>query len=296
VLFVESFNSHFEGRFRTSIKQFAAAETCFRERTTGTSWERSTMRLFRAFALKYHGAMSGLDELFWQAIADARARGDRYLETTMRIFGTIIWLVRDDPEGGRGSLARATWMPPEGVFHLQHWHEIEALTDLVLYEGSGATTAADLEPRFAAFRASLLLRVQIVRAVYCWVRGRLLLAAAAAGTAEPKRVSRELAHLARLLERERIGYATVYACELRAARAALDGNAEAAVAELDCGITAAGDQMLLHAAAARRRKGQLLGGDQGAALVAEADAWMKSEHIVNPARMTEVYLPGRWSR
>ena len=50
--------------------------------------------------------------------------------------------------------------------------------------------------------------------------------------------------------------------------------------------------MLLYAAAARRRLGEMLGGDEGRALVETADAWMRSETIVNPERMTEVFAPG----
>ena len=49
--------------------------------------------------------------------------------------------------------------------------------------------------------------------------------------------------------------------------------------------------MTLYAAAARRRRGELLGG-AGRELVAAADAVMAARGVVNPARFAEMYAPG----
>ena len=49
--------------------------------------------------------------------------------------------------------------------------------------------------------------------------------------------------------------------------------------------------MWLHAAVARRRRGQLLGGDEGRALIADADAWMAGEGVKNPERMCAALAP-----
>jgi hypothetical protein len=48
----------------------------------------------------------------------------------------------------------------------------------------------------------------------------------------------------------------------------------------------------LYADAARRRLGELLGGEQGRALVAQANSWMTGQNIHNPARMTAMLAPG----
>jgi hypothetical protein len=50
--------------------------------------------------------------------------------------------------------------------------------------------------------------------------------------------------------------------------------------------------MHLFAASARRRLGQLRGGDEGRALVEQADAWMRQQEIQRPDRWTAMIAPG----
>ncbi len=49
--------------------------------------------------------------------------------------------------------------------------------------------------------------------------------------------------------------------------------------------------MALHAACARRRQGEVLGGEAGRGLVARADAWMTEQKIRNPERMAAMLAP-----
>jgi hypothetical protein len=51
-------------------------------------------------------------------------------------------------------------------------------------------------------------------------------------------------------------------------------------------------EMKLFAAAARRRQGELLSGDQGRALVTQADAFMAGQRIQDPPRMAQLFVPG----
>lgn len=50
--------------------------------------------------------------------------------------------------------------------------------------------------------------------------------------------------------------------------------------------------MKLYTAAARRHLGRLLGGDRGRELVSQADAWLSSEGVRNPARLAAMLTPG----
>jgi hypothetical protein len=54
--------------------------------------------------------------------------------------------------------------------------------------------------------------------------------------------------------------------------------------------------MALHAAVARRRRGELVGGTEGAALVEAANAWMHAQGIVRPDGIVGMLAPGRFVR
>ena len=53
-------------------------------------------------------------------------------------------------------------------------------------------------------------------------------------------------------------------------------------------------EMGLHAASSRRQLGVLLGGDDGAAMVAQAEEAMKGLGVRVPERYAQMLLPGRW--
>jgi len=50
--------------------------------------------------------------------------------------------------------------------------------------------------------------------------------------------------------------------------------------------------MPLYAAVARRRQGELQGGDEGRGLVEVADFWMQTQKIKRPERWTAMLAPG----
>jgi hypothetical protein len=50
--------------------------------------------------------------------------------------------------------------------------------------------------------------------------------------------------------------------------------------------------MAMHAAATRMRLGRLVGGDEGARLEREAEAWMSERGVRRPERLTAMLAPG----
>ena len=80
---------------------------------------------------------------------------------------------------------------------------------------------------------------------------------------------------------------------IRAGLANIGGDRSAALAHLQKAETAfAAVDMALHTAVARRHRGTIAGGLEGAALVRAADEWMAGQGIKNPARMASMLAPG----
>ncbi len=294
LLLADGAASFFEGRFAPAVRSLETAETVSGEAQTAMTYERNNTRVFRIHALRLLGALRQQHALIREFVRNGRQRGDRYLETTLRLLQGQALLACDDVGGARASIEEATWSPPEQGFHLQHWYELRARAELAIYERTAAAAVATLQPRFDALDRSMLLRVKLVRADAAALRGRLLLAAAAAGDAAGPRLD-EVAAIARRLTRERAGYATVYAALLRAGVAAVGTRAsveDARAALREAIQLATRHDMALHLAAARDWLGGLVGGAEGDALRAAAAAYAAAEGVVAPDRMFALQAPG----
>ena len=294
VLIADGAARFFEGRFAPALVSLDETETVFAAGPAGLTYERNNARVFRVHTLRVLGHLRRQGTLIAEQVRTGRQRGDRYLETTLTLLQGHSLLARGELEAARASIEDATWSPPDAGFHLQHWYELRAQVELAIYERSARPALEALAPRFAALQRSMLLRVKLVRADAICLRARLLVAAAAEGDTRD-RARADVISLVRRLERERVGYATVYALLLRAglgsfgASHGVDDTISALRQAVDCATESA---MALHLAAARDYLGRLLGGDEGESLRAEASAYATGEGIADPDRLFEMIAPG----
>ena len=145
-----------------------------------------------------------------------------------------------------------------------------------------------------------MMRTEAVRLRVWDLRARAALAAGSHHDTDP----RSRAELLRIVERstrrmarERPPWAATRAQLTMAGLCLTRGRpteARELLAIAECGFETA--HMLLHAAAARRRRGEITDSAEGRALMARADAWMSDQSIRNPARMTDMIVPGRDQR
>ena len=283
--------AYFCGEFPAAVEHLKKGEEIMRAHPAGKGWELTNARMFLLLSMRFLGETAALTERVHELLRDAERRGDRYAETTLTRALNVVWLVRDDVAGARRAIERRSWSPPKGTFHLQHWYEVRADADTSLYAGELGGRAEAILDGIERSEKALLGRVASVHAENAWIRGRVGLQQLGDGDASGRGlVERAL----RRLDGRAEPYAAVWAQLLRAGLHLIRGDEEPGLTALgDAERLARATSMNLTAAAAQLRRGQLLGGEAGDALVAEARAWMREQGIRNPERMARVWCPGR---
>jgi hypothetical protein len=219
-------------------------------------------------------------------LKEAQERDDRYAITNLTlVLGTFVRLAADEPEQARCQIEQVMTQWSQQGFHVQHMEALYDEAQIALYQQPQGRAAQDrLEARWTTLTWSHFYRVQQVRIYMRDLHGRCALAAGGLRSAERD---------ARLLQREQAPWAEELARLIQAQAALARGATARAVTLLREAI--AGFErvaMALHAAAARRLLGRVVGGEEGQTLIAQADEWMKGQRIENPGRLACLLAPG----
>jgi hypothetical protein len=226
-----------------------------------------------------------------QLLSAAVEQGNVFAATDLRTRLNMIWLAADNPTRARDEVISAMTIWPRKGFHLQHYSSLVALAQIELYTGDYELAWKHLESQMGPLERSMLLRIQGIRIDAMQIRARLALASAAGSRRQGQ--LRLADKLATKIEREEMAYANPLATLIRAGVARQSGDDARAISLAE---TAAKDfdaaHMRLYAVAARRRVGEMIGGDRGRQLLAETEEWMSKQQIKNPARMVNLIAPG----
>jgi hypothetical protein len=278
------------GRWKDGNALCAEAEALLRDRCTGVAWELTSARAFSIGCMVNLGAIADLCDRVPDWLRDAEDRGDLYAATSYRVgYSPFRLLAADDVEGARADLEKAIVQWSQHGFHVQHYNHMLGVVHVELYGGNAERAWSHIEEKWPALQKSLLLRIELVRHEARVARARSALAAAK-GHKDRERLLTIVERDIKALRAENVAWAMAWADVLSAALAAARGNRETALAELErAEASFAAVDMPLHAACARRRRGQL---SKDTVLIASADTWMADQRIVNPARMSDVMAAG----
>jgi len=179
-------------------------------------------------------------------------------------------------------------------FHVTHYYELLARTNLSLYAGDAREAHAFLEARWRPMWRSLIPgRIQSIR-VSAWdLRARTALAVAVADASARDALLRDVAREASALSREDLPHAAARALTLEAAIAHLRGDRASTVRHLSDAL-AAFDALGMHlnAGAVRSVLASLVPPEDAAKLRESAAAYFASESLQRPARFVSMLVPG----
>ncbi len=260
-----------------------------------TSQEAAAIHIYGGLTRLYLGEISELQRLIPGAVREAEQRGDRYLAVTLRCRLGIVWLARDDPDGGLLDLEYGigSWASDRNGFDVTHFYALFGRCENALYRGDARAAEAALALDLPLLERSLLLRVLMVRTEVLHLRGRIAIAlGTAARGSERTRHASQARGFARRLRRARLPLSRALSPLLEAGAAMLDGqraSAELALASALEALRALDTR--LYAAAAAWQLGRLTGGSAHAALRDQATAFMKQQGIQHPERMATMLAP-----
>jgi hypothetical protein len=281
------------GRWRDAARLFEQGMKGMRDHGVGLRWETTLAELYLTSSLFYLGETRDLARLVPLLLRDALERGDVYSQHGLKGWrSNVAWLVMGRPDEARAHAedVAANRTTAEG-FHLQHWFELLAQTQIDLYVGDVAGAWQRLEVGWPLLTASHLLRVQNIRIESGYLRARVLLARHFAGSGD-KRTLKEALGLARALDREGAAWAAALAENVRALVAMAQGDRAGAEERLGIAERAfATCDMALFANVARYRRGQANSGPSGFAWQADARLAMQEQAVADPEAIARMLCP-----
>jgi hypothetical protein len=283
------------GEFVNALEYEERGLKTFNDHCTGVTWEIDSADLIAIWSMFQLGRFTELRQRVHSLIRAARERGDLFAETSLSIgLPNSAWLAADQPEEARRVCNDVMGRWSHRDYHLQHYWAWVSLRQAELYEGRGQDAWDSINETWRDIRRALFLRIQAVRIEATHVRARAAIGAAAAATEPSKRSALvKAAHKdARRLSREPSRWGRAVGRLAAAGVSGLRGNPEKAIVGFREAQTMLEEHdMHLYASVAMRRRGELLGGDEGEDLITAADRRISEMGVANPERMAEMVSP-----
>jgi hypothetical protein len=267
------------------------AEAIFRAQCSDVLWEVTSAQQLAITALYWLGRFRELDERVVRYQQEALERGSRHVHASLELFGGHMRLLaQDDPKAARGRIKEAVALFSRDRFLLQHAGEVFALSCIDQYEQRPLDAQRIAAAREGA-ETSYLSRTVVGRYVLLDAEARLCVEMGQRSAGSARTAAQRLHAISR--EMARLGLATEAAeSKLWKAHAvALEGRLDEVPALLVAAEEAASTHATALALAIRYRRGRLIAGDEGKALVQDVVKRFKAEGVRNAPRMVNAFVP-----
>ncbi len=287
--------SLYRGRFVGARPHLEQAQSILRSKCTNVAWELSMVRTYLIMVLYHLGDIPGLERTMAVTLADADERDDVHTSLLNRLaFGPMPALAAGDLDGARAILAdcEAQW-PSQMQTSTYVYVKLLTRGRLERYARRPAAAWEAFEEHWPAIVRSLMLTKQPFRIFL--LHDRACTALWLAWDSEPqmrRRMLDKAAKDARVMLRQGTRWGTAMGESIAAVIDHARGHGPRALDRAlaaERGLAELG--MRVFAACMTRRRGEMLGGDEGDALVAQAIATMEASGVVAHEAMADMLMP-----
>lgn len=291
-IYIEMTRGHWQATVDNTSRELEYVHT----RCHGKHRELARLRWCRCIALLHQGALRELNVQVKRYLLDAVNAGDEYARANFLSNFSVVWLADDDLDQAESDIRDLLTSWAKGYHTLVHCLCATATCGHTLYRSEGVNAFESLEGHMQAIVKSKYINVIAYRVYLTMVRARAALMAASQSTkpSNRRRFIETARHLARQLEGENLGYTAAWSALIQTGVLCQEGRVgdDLLIQQFDTAIRQLeATDCQAYAAATRRQKGLFIGGDQGGALVTEAQEWFSSQGIKKPARFAEMLVP-----
>ena len=283
-----------EGRFAEAQPVLQEALEWLGSQCTAVPFELAGTHLYIMNVAGHLGEYARVSTTAPGIVENALRRGDQYLACGVIGFAAPALLAHRGlaDAGQRIAQAKANYQV-QSIYQWADYLILLADLSLALYEGQPARGVLLAAQQWSALQKSQLLRMKTAFGLMSYYRAACALAAArqrSTDVAEGLEIARRTAGL---LSKSRLPHLHGWAAVLGAGLAC-ETQRPARAAELLQAATVTFDAagLKLYSASARRRQGQLIGGEAGRALVIAGEAVMHSQGVIDVEATTEMLAPG----
>lgn len=288
------------GDWQTSWELFKAGEKITQEECVGENYSFALRGIDNSITLALRNLfyLGNINELLLRLpplLNDAEYRNNLFVLTNLNtIILYIKHLAADDPEKAYKDLGQVSDLWTKRGFHIQHYWRTLAYGEIGLYSGKGLVTWEQLKIHWVALKKSFTLKSQnsLIEALQLQARTAL---AASKEVANPETFLKIAQKNAKQILQEKSLYGDAWATLIIASVLAARGKRQLAIDSLvQAEKKFESANMGLYLAATRYRRGELLGNDEGKALISDSHNWISNQKIKNPGRMVNMLVPGKW--
>jgi hypothetical protein len=280
--------------FSASLPLLDVASRILRHRCVDVAWEQSLADEQRLLACFWLGRWKLLRDECPALVRHAQATGNPYwVNRFAGSYASFAAELADDVQEARRLVELGERALPADASAVQRFGQLWCATRHDLYTGNWRDAVARVDRHKPDLLGSFVLRVSLVGFTHTFDLARVFLLAAARDSVGRRQHLARARKAVRGLEGIRhVAFVPAVASCLRGLCAAIEGDVEGAVALLQVAepaLEASGLDGLV--AAIRARRGQLVQGEEGAALQAGARSWMVGQGVQNPEAMIAMVLP-----